>query len=126
MRNLDDNKLGVLDEILNLIESVSEGFPSFFWYQIKAYEMYFNLIYTSRYQILIIKTISSLIYKFIHSSSSSPLKKRNFKISHLILGLLQQTWYQIKELKKFFNLIYTFIYVLLTVKGVVGWCYGAG
>ena len=23
---------GVLDEILNLIESVSEGFPSYFWY----------------------------------------------------------------------------------------------
>ena len=23
---------GVLDEILNLIESVSEGFPSYFWF----------------------------------------------------------------------------------------------
>ena len=25
---------GVLDEILNLIESVSEGFPSYFWYSL--------------------------------------------------------------------------------------------
>ena len=80
--------------------------------------MYFNLIYTSRYQILIIKKTSSFIYKFIHSSSSCPLKERNFKISLSMLDLLQQTWCQIKELKKFFNLIYTFIYALLTVKKI--------
>ena len=29
---------GVLDEILNLIESVAEGFPSYFYYIFKYYE----------------------------------------------------------------------------------------
>ena len=42
--------------------------------KIKAYEMYFNLIYISRYQILIIKKISISFYKCIFSSSSSTLK----------------------------------------------------
>ena len=69
----------VLDEILNLIESVSEDFPSYSCYQISALKTVQYLNTTQVIQCILIKTKEAVKFDqfFRHLLLTSQEKKRN-------------------------------------------------